>query len=73
MGRAGEGESFDTTLGLRPTCGHGVFVSASPVGDASWVELVSAAILCTGGLSCDPKVRRDFLQNKFQCPPMVGV
>jgi hypothetical protein len=26
-----------------------------------------------GGLSCDPKGSTAFLQNKFQCPPMVGV
>jgi len=32
-----------------------------------------AAILCTGGLSCDPKGSRAFPQNKFQCPPKVGV
>ena len=25
------------------------------------------------GSLCDPKGSRDFLQNKFQCPPMVGV
>ena len=44
--------------------------AAHNLKEAKW--LGRAAILCTGGPLCDPKGSMVFLQNKVQCPPMLG-
>ena len=49
-----------------------VLVYVGSIRNLKDLKPVSAAILCIGKLSYGPKGSRAFLQDKFQCPHMVG-